>query len=132
MSFTCASSEWGLHPKLWVINTDRDLKDYRSGFFFLTLSGGLGTSATNRVVRYSVLHAYKNVIGRNIRWRLKMALGLLNMYSFRSAATGNWYLANWPNYSTDNNPPIKRMELSVSEGAIHQRERVDHLVPGAS
>ena len=121
--------KWGLHPKLWVINTDRDLKDYRSGFFFLTLSGGLGTSATDRVVRYSVLHAYKNVIGRNIRWRLKMALGLLNMYSFRSAATGNWYLANWPNYSTDNNPPIKRMELSVSEGAIHQRERVDESCP---
>jgi hypothetical protein len=121
--------KWGLHPKLWVINTDRDLKDYHSGFFFLTLAGGLGTSATDRVVRHGVLHAYKNIVGRNIRWRLKKALGLLKIYSFRSATTGNWYLAKWPNYDTDNNPRITLMELSVSNGAIHQQERVDDSCP---
>jgi hypothetical protein len=121
--------KWGLHPRLWVINTDRGLKDHRSGFFFLMPTEGLGTSATDRVVGQSLLHAYKHVVGRNIRWRLKMALSRLNMYSFRSAATGNWYLANWPSYSTNNNPPIKRMELSVWDGAIRRRDRVDESCP---
>ena len=121
--------KWGLHPKLWVINTDRDLKDYRSGFFYMTLTGGAGTDAIGRVVNYSHLHAYKNVIGRNIRWRLKKAVGSLKAYSYRSAATGNWYLDDWPNYASDKNPPIKLLELKVVDGAIHQSDRVNYSCP---
>ncbi len=83
--------KWDLHPKLWVINADRDLKDYRSGFFFMTLTGGHGSSAVDEVVKHSRLRAYKNVISRNLEWRAKMASGLLKTDPYRSATTGSWY-----------------------------------------
>jgi hypothetical protein len=121
--------KWDLHPKLWVINADRDLKDYHNGFFFMTLSGGRGTSAAAKVVKYGRLRAYKNVIGRNVRWRAKMALGLLKADPYRSATTGNWYLDDWPNYASNKNSSIKPMVLSVDDGALRQRERVDQSCP---
>lgn len=71
--------KWGLRPKLWVINTDRYNGDPRTGFFHMDLlsAQGFGNGATERVGNCNRAHAIKDVVGRNIRWRLKMAVGLL-------------------------------------------------------
>ena len=117
--------KWRLHPKLWVINTDRDINnDFRAGFFHRTLNDGLANSVT-RTVGYGWLWAYKNVIGRNMRWRGKMALDAMPMYSFRSARMGNWYLDNWPNYNLDTNAPITRMTemRQAGDGTLQQVDR---------
>ena len=120
---------WGLHPKLWVINADRDLDDYHSGFFYMSLDGGSGTSAPARVVTYSRLHAFKNVIGRNIRWRLKMAAGLFRPWSYRSVSTGNWDLDRWPSYIAAGNAPIKLATLSYVDGRPVMSERTGESCP---
>jgi hypothetical protein len=122
--------KWGLHPKLWVINAERDIKNMNNtGFFYMNLFGGSGSSMATRVVGYSRLRAYRNVLGRNIRWRLKMALGLLGNAPYRSATTGNWYLDDWPNYASDNNPRIKSRDLHLVDGALNQTERLDPSCP---
>src|SRR5262249_52035328 len=43
---------FGLRPKLWVINTDRDVNDFRFGFFFMALQSppDFGDGAPARVV----------------------------------------------------------------------------------
>jgi hypothetical protein len=99
--------KWGLNPKMWVI--DLHAGSGVDSFFYISLisAKGFGTSATARVINYSRVRAFKNVLGRNIRWRLKLARGLLKSDPYRSAKTGNWYLDNWPNYASDRNPRIK-------------------------
>jgi len=122
--------KWGLRPKLWVINADRDLEDYRSGFFFMELAGGGGAiSSVAKVVNYSRLHAYKNVVGRNLRWRAKMTFGWLQPWSYRSVETGNWYLDNWPNYTSEKNAAIKYLNLTVVDGVAKTTERGDSSCP---
>jgi hypothetical protein len=122
--------KWGLHPKIWVINADRDLRDHQAGFFYLMLFGGpRGSSDIRKVVHYSRLRAYKNVVGRNVRWRLKNPFGLPQAYSYRSARTGNWYLDDWPSYIKDNNPVIKPSELVLVDGTYQLRDRVDYSCP---
>jgi hypothetical protein len=123
--------KWGLRPKIWVINTERDLSDFRSGFFFLALvsPAQFGGGAAPRVVNYSRMRALRNVLGRNIRWRLKMTIGLLKADPYRSAKTGNWYLDNWPNYTSSVNAAIRPTELRVVDGAFQQSERVDPSCP---
>jgi hypothetical protein len=123
--------KWGLRPKLWVINTDRDLKDYRNGFFYMVLqsAANFGTGGAERVVNYSSARALKNVVGRNIRWRVKMAAGLLKHDPYRSAKTGNWYLDNWPHYAEEKNPAIKRLELSFVGSTPVTKERVASSCP---
>jgi hypothetical protein len=123
--------KWELRPKLWVVNTDRDLKDYTNGFFYMTMSSPPNFRAGEmaRVVNYSRMQALKHVVGRNVRWRVKMAAGLLKYDPYRSAITGNWYLDNWPNYVPAVPTPIKPMELSVVNGAFQETERVDWSCP---
>jgi hypothetical protein len=123
--------KWGLHPKLWIINTDRDLKDHRFGFFYMSLQSAANfrTGGSERVVTYSRMQALKHVIGRNLRWRVKMAVGGLKIDPYRSAKTGNWHLDNWPHYASGKNPPIKPLELSFVDGAPHTSERVDWSCP---
>jgi hypothetical protein len=75
------------------------------------------------------MRALKNVIGRNIRWRVKMATGLLKYDPYRSATSGNWYLDNWPHYAEEKNAAIKRLELSFVGSAPLTRERVDSSCP---
>ena len=103
--------KWGLKPKMWVIDLyagsgePSDLID--NSFFNTSLLSAFKSSGTAEVASYSRLRSYRNVLGRNIAWRLKLALGSLKLDSFRSAETGNWYLDNWPNSALDNNPNIK-------------------------
>ncbi len=120
--------KFGLHPKLWIINTDRDLNELSSGFFFPSLTSGAGLPAST-VMKYDRLRALRNVLGRNIRWRLKLALGSLRNWSYRSAKTGNWYLDNWPAYR-DKNPAIEPREMHRgADGAFYQTKRVDFTCP---
>jgi hypothetical protein len=123
--------KWGLHPKLWVINTDRDLKDYRTGFFYMDMASAdlFRAGVLTRVVTYNKAQSLKNVIGRNIRWRVKMATGLLKYDPYRSATSGNWYLDNWPNYIPVIPSPMKPVELSVVDGIFRETERVDWSCP---
>jgi hypothetical protein len=101
--------KWNLHPKLWVVHTDLYNGDLHTSFFFMDMSSaqGFGTSAAARVVNYTRARAFVHVVGRNIRWRLRMAMGLLNEAPYRSANTGNWYVDNWPNSASDKNPLIQ-------------------------
>jgi hypothetical protein len=118
--------KYGLHPKLWIIHTDLDERDIRYSFFYERLVGaeGFGSGVPDRVVNYSRLRVYRNVIGRNIRWRLKMAVGLLGQDPYRSANTGNWYLDRWPNYASETNASIKPLEHLRA-----QRDRTDPTCP---
>ncbi|MGA7805250.1 hypothetical protein [Bradyrhizobium sp.] len=96
--------KWALKPKMWVI----DVGELHNSFFSMTWTSAFGASATERVVSYGRLRAFKNVLGRNLVWRLKIPFGLLNQgRSFRSAKTGNWYLDGWPNYLSTSNPRIQ-------------------------
>jgi hypothetical protein len=103
----------------------------RYSFFFERLVGpeSFGSGAPDRVVNYSRLRAYKNVVGRNLRWRLKMAAGLLGHDLYRSAKTGNWHLDGWPNYASETNPPIKPLEHYFVNGVRAQRDRTDPACP---
>jgi hypothetical protein len=124
--------KWGLRPKLWIINADRELREnFRSSYFFMQMAtpAAFGPGAAARVVNHSRMRAIKNVLSRNIRWRLKMAAGLLERDPYRSATTGNWYLDNWPNRTYDNNPPIKLMDLRDVNGALQLIERGDPACP---
>jgi hypothetical protein len=123
--------KWGLHPKMWVINADLDYRDIRASFFFNELSpAAFGTGAPARVVNYSRLRALKNVLGRNIRWRIKMARGVLPEYdSYRSAKTGNWWLDKWVNHHSASNPPIRPMKLVFAAGKPKMVERDDPSCP---
>jgi hypothetical protein len=94
--------KWHLHPKLFVINADRDVSDYRNSFFFMALNA----SGTDNVVRHGWLTAYTHVIGRNIRWRAQDFLGELHPYQYRSAVNGAWNVDAWPNYRSSSNKPI--------------------------
>jgi hypothetical protein len=121
--------KWSLRPKMWVINLDRDPKDDRLGFFSTGLMSpdAFGASATLSVVNSSRMQGFWRVVSRNIRWRLKMAMGLFKNYNpYRSAKTGNWYIdSNWPNYASDRNAPIKFLQLNHADGNIQRIERLD-------
>jgi hypothetical protein len=103
--------KWGLHPKMWIIDLFAGPipEDIHTSFFFTSLKSApkLGISTAARVVGYTRVRAFKNVLGRDIRWRLKTAAGLLKQDPYRSATTGSWYLDNWPNHKLDSNPRIK-------------------------
>jgi hypothetical protein len=117
--------KFGLRPKLWVINTDRDIEDERTGFFFMDLAG-----VPANVSSQSKARALKNVLGRNLRWRIKMALGLLPKFdSYRSARTGNWWLDNWINHQASTNPTMRPMKLLVADGKVKIVERDDPSCP---
>ena len=121
--------KFGLRPKLWVINADRDLPDVQNGFFAPSLGSGAGLPAST-VLQYGWLWSYKNVIGRNIRWRLKEAFGSVRLWgSYRSATTGNWYLDDWATY-TNQNPLIQRRELHRGGLAgVYETERINFACP---
>jgi hypothetical protein len=125
--------KYGLHPKLWIINTDRDTQDFRSGFFFMNMfsPAAFGAGVVSRVVNTSRIVALKIVLARNVRWRLKMAAGFLKQDPYRSARTGNWYLDNWPGNAYDRNPAINSRELRIVEGVARQTERLDFTCPAA-
>lgn len=99
--------KWNLRPKIWVIDlfSGADPEAFDTSFFDPSLlsSSGFGSSAVARVVAYSDAQALKNVIGRNLRWRTKAAIGLLADYPYRSATTGNWYLDTWPGHTGPGN-----------------------------
>ncbi len=101
--------KWDLQPKMWIIDLLALPGDIKTSFFYPSLqSPAFRTSVLAPVVSYSRLHAFKNVVGLNIKWRLKRALGLQNpMSAYRSAVTGNWYLDDWLGYGSDKNPRIK-------------------------
>lgn len=125
--------KWSLHPKMWIINLDRDPKNDQSGFFSagLVSPDAFGTSTTLRVVNSSRLQAFTNVVSRNVRWRLKMAVGQFKDYNpYRSATTGNWYIDNWPNHASDKNPKIKLLEFNHPDGNTRRVERPDPSCPG--
>ena len=119
--------KWGLKPKLWIIDliTGYDPNDIQTSFFYPSLqSPAFHSDVLDPVVSYGRLHALKNVIGRNIKWRLKMILGPSDQINtYRSAKTGSWYLDNWPNYETDKNQMIK---LSVGEFCPAPPSEVDN------
>jgi hypothetical protein len=123
----------GLRPKLWIINADRDLKDFRSGFFYMTTDSGaaFGRAMVNRVISSSRNVALRNVLARNVRWRLKMALGLLPNAPYRSARSGNWFLENWPRSSPETNSAITLKGLSYVDGVARTTDRVDFTCPAA-
>jgi hypothetical protein len=111
--------KWHLHPKLWVINIDRDVKDYHNGFFYMDISGPF----LQGITQHSWLTAYENVIGRNIRWRLQSALGTSHPFQYRSAVNGDWNLDNWPYYRLDNNNPIALKKIELANGALVVSDR---------
>jgi len=130
--FRLLKDRFGLRPKIWVINADRDVvNDYRYGFFHMSLGGGgPGASQIPRVVKYSWLHAFKDVVGRNLRWRLEMMLGLLHEpHSYRSATTGNWYLDQWKYYTYDKNPKVPLWEQRIVDGKSRITDRSDPSCP---
>jgi hypothetical protein len=120
--------KFGLRPKLWIINADNDLHEAQAGFFSSSLSSGAGLPAST-VLKYGSLWSYKNVIGRNIRWRLQRVHGSAKLWSYRSVKTGNWYLDDWPNH-THQNPPIKLRELHrTGPASVNVTERVNFSCP---
>lgn len=98
--------KWGLHPKLWIINAEEYKGDFNNSFFHMSLPTGGSFRAPGDAVKTGWLRAYLNVLGRNIRWRFKLAMGGLQHDSYRSVVSGNWYLDNWPNQMLDSNPHI--------------------------
>jgi len=121
----------GLHPKMWIINADLDVtSDYRSGFFYRTLTGRAVATQAGRAVDYTRLHALKDVIGRNIRWRLKKAASLLHPpYAYRSATNGSWDVDNWIYYERTDNPRIALVERRFIDGAYRHVDRKDESCP---
>jgi hypothetical protein len=103
--------KWRLRPKMWVIDlyagSGEPSNLIQNSFFYTSLLSAFRGSGTARVAGYSKVRSYKNVLGRNIAWRLRLAVRSLKLDSFRSAETGNWYLENWPNFASDGNPRIK-------------------------
>jgi hypothetical protein len=101
--------KWRLTPKMWIIDlyagSGEPSNLINNSFFCTSLLSAFRASGAARVSDYSRIRAYKNVIGRNIGWRLRQAS--LKLDSFRSAKTGNWYLDNWPNTALNGNPNIK-------------------------
>jgi hypothetical protein len=106
-----------LHPRLWVINVD----DTGASFFAASLDtfGNFGKSAANVVVTYSKWQALKNVLGRNVLWRLWGAARVMlppslsvrlaqdSVITYRSSAHGNWFLDTVPAYVSREQPVIK-------------------------
>jgi hypothetical protein len=101
--------KWGLRPKLWIIHADMYQGKIQNSFFYMYLpaGGSFGAGAPAEVVGSSRIRAFLHVLGRDIRWRWKMALGQLKQDSYRSAKSGNWYLDNWPLQTVDNNATIE-------------------------
>jgi hypothetical protein len=75
--------KWNLHPKLWVIDLFalHDVDSMKTSFFYSGSddSDNFGEAAVANVVHYGRLTSYKNVIFRDLRWRAKMAMGLLKI-----------------------------------------------------
>jgi hypothetical protein len=112
--------KWGLHPKLWIIHADMYQGKITNSFFymFLGVGGGFRAGAPGRVVHAGWLQAFLTVAGRNIRWRWKMALGLIGHDSYRSAKSGNWYLDDWPNQMLTTNATIETwLDLTCPENS---------------
>ena len=130
---------WQLHPKLWIINAD----DHAANFFSVSLDdfGNSGGSAANVVVKYSRLHGFFNVVGRNLRWRLedfiadtlpapiaKVFLTTVSaLHVHRSVVDGNWDLQTVPAYNAtnpyttltrDQNCPATPAELGVARSYV--------------
>jgi hypothetical protein len=102
--------KWNLHPKLWIIHADMYKGDIRNSFFYMTMGSGgsFGTGAPRTVVDSNWLSGFKAVVGRNIRWRIKKALGLFPPHDpYRSAKTGSWYLDRWRFQLTEDNATIE-------------------------
>ena len=105
---------WQLRPKLWIINAD----DHAANFFSVSLDdfGNSGNSSANLVVKYSRLHGFFNVVGRNLRWRLEdlivntlpAAVGKAflttypGLHVYRSAVDGSWDLQAIGSYNGTN------------------------------
>jgi hypothetical protein len=100
--------KWALHPQLWVINFDADQRGYKFSFFASELFGSqtLRDTMPERVIESNKAQGIVHVVGRNVRWRVKMLAGRFNAYSYRSASSGNWFIDEWPNYASEQNPPI--------------------------
>jgi hypothetical protein len=116
--------KWGLRPKLWVINADLEEGKITKSFFHMHLPGGgdFKTGSPRHVVTTSWLTAFLTVVGRNVRWRLKMAMGILKNDSYRSAKDGNWYLDNWPLETRDDYPKI---DMSGHRSCLENPEEVE-------
>jgi hypothetical protein len=116
--------KWGLRPKLWVINADLEEGKIAKSFFHMHLPGGgdFKTGSPRHVVTTSWLTAFLTVVGRNVRWRLKMAMGILKHDSYRSAKHGNWYLDNWPLETLDDYPKI---DMSGHRSCLENPEEVE-------
>jgi hypothetical protein len=100
--------KWGLHPKLWIIHADMHDGNLGNSFFYMSLPAGppFNAGSPGRVVNATWMRAFRSVVGRNIRWRMKMMMGFLQRDPYRSAKTGNWYLDNWP-FQMNNNATIQ-------------------------
>lgn len=101
--------KWGLRPKMWVIHADMYEGKFAHSFFRMVLADHreFGAGSPARAVKASSTRAHLRVFGRNIRWRVKSAIGLLKRDPYRSAKTGNWYLNNWQAHMWEDNPAIK-------------------------
>jgi hypothetical protein len=87
---------WDLKPRLWVIDIYADpTNSFASSFF--NPAAGLGAFESPSIARDKI-EAYANVGITDLRWRVKMALGIDEPASYRSDETGNWYVDRWPNY----------------------------------
>jgi hypothetical protein len=118
--------KWRLTPKMWVIDlyggSGEPSNLINNSFFYASLVSAFHESGTSRVVSYSKVRAYKNVIGRNLAWRLRQAAGSLKLESFRSAKTGNWYLDDWPNSAKNDNP---RLQLTDDQSCPSSPEEIE-------
>jgi hypothetical protein len=101
--------KWGLHPKMWIIHAEMYQGNFAFSFFNMVLPDyrAFGAGSPARVVKVTWMRAFLTAFGRNIQWRMKIAAGLLEHDSYRSATTGNWYLDNWLYHIRDDNPAIK-------------------------
>lgn len=102
--------KYHLHPAIFILNAD----DHEISFFAPKLKTGKDEAAD--VVSYSRWHAYKNVIGKNLRWKLEAEFQQLipksidkilypaqqEAYTYRSIENGNWNNDYWPKYNIRN------------------------------
>ncbi len=114
-----------IHPFLFVINAD----DYIKSFFHPFLRTDCGEAGF--VIKYGRWQAFKNVLSRNIRWRMEdrirsiipssMADALFPnnvIINYRSARHGSWYNDLWPLF----NDPSKSTVTNTREPDCHATE----------
>jgi hypothetical protein len=124
--------KWHLKPKLWVVDYYAGSGEARglpnNSFFHKHLISAFHDSGVDRVLSYGGARAFRNVLGRDLRWRIKKIAGLLNDFPYRSAKTGNWDVDNWPNYQSKNNSPMKLTDDQLCPAPSEELEEAKRYV----